>query len=550
MNAEVRGELQRLLAALCDGQLTEVEHARLQELLDADAECRRLYLEYLDLHARLLTHPTLGGGAMSPQETRSAAPTPSSAGPQTPARAPRIRSSLRYAVVAAGTLAASLLVQWSLGWWPGNGGGAETLVESQAPTYVATLVQAAGCVWEGENQSRAVGARLALGELRLRQGVARILADGGSVLLLEGPVVLRLDSGTSATLLQGKVVFHADETAVPFDLHTPTARLVDLGTEYAVAVEADGEEIHVFNGEVQRMPSGEEDGGAVEQLIAGQARRYDSPAQTPGRPVPLDEQRFVRRLEDAEEAGDPAAGLLAYEGFDYNNTEAFRRKQTNGGFGWDGPWIGFARPLRPGDKNQHALNVSESLTRPDSATPSLGGCFEYLGFSKYYRRLAVPVRLDVDRNYYLSFLFRRQGPPADPLNAAGVLLRTNSEIRQENSRLRLNIGVGGANHLFAHLNAIGSRTPLPLDYGPTYLLVAKIIAHAAEPDLVLLRVYGLNEPVERQEPDSWTVVAPPMDSNLVFDWLEVHINSLTRQALDEVRLGTTWASVAAPWRAR
>jgi ferric-dicitrate binding protein FerR (iron transport regulator) len=537
MNAEMREELQRLLAELCDGQLNEAEHARLQELLDADAECRRLYLEYLDLHARLLTHSALGSGAM-----------PSAYPLEAAARRRRTVSVLRYVVVAVGTLAASLLIQWSLSWWPG--GGASPPTEAQAPAYVATLVQAAGCVWEGENQPRA-GARLALGELRLRKGAARIVADGGSALLLEGPVVLRLDSGTSATLLQGKVVFQADETAAPFDLHTPTATLVDFGTEYAVAVGPDGEEVHVFNGEVRRTLNGEGDDGLVEQLTAGQARRYAPAAQAPGQPVPLDEERFIRHLADVEEAdGDPAAGLLAYEGFDYKDAEAFRRKQANGGFGWNGPWEGFARPLRPGDTNHHALHIAESLSRPGSATPSVGGCFEYLGFSKYYRRLATPVRLDIDRTYYLSFLFRRQGPPADPLNAVAVLLRTNSEIRNENSRLRLNIGVGGANQLFTHLHAVGSRTPLPLDYGTTYLLATKIIARATEPDQVFLRVYGAQEAVERREPETWTVTGPPFQSDLVFEWLEVHINSLTRQTIDEVRLGTTWASVAAPWLMR
>jgi hypothetical protein len=57
MSPEVRLELLRLLSALCDGGLTEVQHRRLEELLDADAECRRLYLQYTDMHARLLVRP-------------------------------------------------------------------------------------------------------------------------------------------------------------------------------------------------------------------------------------------------------------------------------------------------------------------------------------------------------------------------------------------------------------------------------------------------------------------------------------------------------------
>src|SRR5690242_6014086 len=61
MSPEVRLELLRLLSALCDGTLTEPQHLRLEHLLGADAECRRMYLQYTDLHARLLTHPLSAG---------------------------------------------------------------------------------------------------------------------------------------------------------------------------------------------------------------------------------------------------------------------------------------------------------------------------------------------------------------------------------------------------------------------------------------------------------------------------------------------------------
>jgi ferric-dicitrate binding protein FerR (iron transport regulator) len=534
MTAEVRQELLRLLSELCDGQLSDTGQARLEELLDADAEGRRLYLEYMDVHARLLVHSGFENRHLEPIAGK---PVKQFSTP-----------FWGYVLVATGTLAASLLIQASLGlWFRRDGGTAAPPAESAVPRYVATLVQAAGCIWDVPTKPPAAGARLAPGELHLRKGVARLRADSGSALLLEGPAVLRLDSASSATVLQGKVVFQADETAAPFDLHTPTSTLVDFGTEYAVDVEPEGEEIHVFNGEVRRTPRTEEN-PSVEQLTAGQAWRYGPAPGEPGRPVPLDEQRFVRQLADEDEpAGDPNAGLLAYEGFDYKDADALRQGRGNGGFGWEGSWEGFARPRRDGDTNLRALNVSESLVRPGSATPSVGGCFDYLGFSKYYRRLATPVRLNTDQTYYLSFLFRRQVPPADPLNAVAVLLRTSDEIRKENSRLRLNVGVGGVNHLFTHLNAVGSRAPLPLDYDRTYLLVAKIAARAAEPDQVFLRVYGAQEAVERHEPDAWTVTGPPFQSDLVFDWLEVHINSLTRQTIDEVRLGTTWASVAAPW---
>ena len=89
--------------------------------------------------------------------------------------------------------------------------------------------------------------------------------------------------------------------------------------------------------------------------------------------------------------------------------------------------------------------------------------------------------------------------------------------------------------------------PLPLSYGETYLLTAKVIASSSYPDQVFMRVFGPQEPVDREEPGNWSVVGPPIESDLVFDWLEIHINSHTRQTIDEIRVGTTWASVAAPW---
>jgi hypothetical protein len=556
MSPEVRLELQRLLSALCDGVLEDAQHARLEELLAADADCRRQYLEYVDMHARLLVHPSLGPSLDSDKETGRQGDKEK----KVPAairllkllsvrKMRKISQIVRYGLVAAGTLAASLLVQWFL-WAERPSRGIRTasqpaVSETQELVHVATLIQAVGCSWENTSQPWRVGSHLPPGELRLGRGVARIRIENGPDLLIEGPANLHLESRTAATVLQGKVVFKGDETAAPFDLHTPTSTLVDFGTEYAVAVGPEGEEVHVFDGEIRRVPKTEGQ-AEPEQLSAGEARRYDRVPQSPGQPVPLDQERFVRQILGSDEPlPDPMAGLLAYEGFDYQDPEVFRANKAEGGRGWISPWKGFARPAA--DPSPLALNVKDSLVRPGAAVPSVGGSFDFIGFTKYYRRLATPVRMDTDGVYYLSFLFRRQGPPADPLNAVAVLLRTTHELRKEDPAKRLDIGVGGVNHVFTHLNRIGCRTPMPLSYGETYLLVAKIVASRTSPDQIFLRLYGPQESVERDEPGSWSVIGPPVHSDLVFDWLEVHINSKTRQTIDEVRLGTTWASVTAPW---
>src|SRR5258707_8930640 len=118
MSPQVCAELQRLLSALCDGDLDDVQHTRLQELLNGDAECRRLYLEYMDMHAHLVSclrgaewrspgfavgSAVLGAG-VSPAHL-PAAETPA------PRQWRQTRQVLGYALVASATLAASLLVQ-------------------------------------------------------------------------------------------------------------------------------------------------------------------------------------------------------------------------------------------------------------------------------------------------------------------------------------------------------------------------------------------------------------------------------------------------------
>ena len=243
--------------------------------------------------------------------------------------------------------------------------------------------------------------------------------------------------------------------------------------------------------------------------------------------------------------------MLAYEGFDYQVPELFRTDNANGGFGWNGPWTAnLTRPVSEGNANPFVLNPRESLVRANALEPSVGGSFDYRGFAKYQRRLATPIRLDTDAVYYLSFLFCRHAPSSDPVNTVAVLLRTTEEMERSDSRKRLNIGVKGTNQLFMQLGSTGTRAPLPLNYGEPYLLVAKIAASASHGDQVFLRVYGPQETVDHVEPSSWSVVGRRFQSDQVFDWLEVHLNSKTRQAIDEIRIGTTWPSVTAPWRAK
>ena len=81
MTPETRIELEALLSALCDGQLSDEEHGpRLESLLNDYPECRRIYLEYMEVHASLVINPERTGKTPVPAATEpgAGAATPSS----------------------------------------------------------------------------------------------------------------------------------------------------------------------------------------------------------------------------------------------------------------------------------------------------------------------------------------------------------------------------------------------------------------------------------------------------------------------------------------
>jgi hypothetical protein len=467
------------------------------------------------------------------------------------------RENIRHALLVLGALAASVLAQ--VFWMP-------PLFSDRTPvkqpphefaasplkkgTYVATLVQSVDCVWDMPGKPGGNGARLAPGKLRLPKGIASIRFDGGPELIVEGPAEINLDSATGVTVLSGKVVIRTTDSDVPFDLRTPSSTLVDTGAECAVSVSPEAEEVHVFEGELQRVSM--KLGAAVEpeNLKAGESRRYESRTDLPRQPA-LDSKQFVRHIVDsAKPAADPAAGLLAYEGFTYPSQLALQNGTGTGGFGWASPWrASFVRPGPKAERERFPLNVKDSLVRADATTPSIGGSFDYAGFAKTYRKLAQPIALDQDGVYYLSFLFRRHAP-AEPTSSLALQLWTDDDYQQQNfldHRKRLYLGVKGSNQLNTHLERMTASASMPLSDGVTYLLVAKIAAGRSKPDQIFLRVYGPEEPVKPEESGRWSVKSPPFRSDLAFEWVELQINGKSRQTIDEIRLGTTWASVMTPW---
>lgn len=252
MNAEVRTELESLITALLEEEISATGKARLEELLRSDWECRRFYLEHADLHARLLQAPAIAAGKLI---------------------APKFspRPMPRWLPLA---VAAVLLVTASLAYFWGERVGSPVPVAEQTENGCAVVAQLHG------DTGLQPGAILKPGLLSIPGGLARIEFFSGATLLLEGPAALDIRSAWEAACRTGKARVRVPPPAQGFKLQTPGMMLVDLGTEFGVSVDDRGAaEVHVFEGGVEAYPDAEK----MRLLTDGMSlRRADGRTQPQG----------------------------------------------------------------------------------------------------------------------------------------------------------------------------------------------------------------------------------------------------------------------------
>ena len=130
---------------------------------------------------------------------------------------------------------------------------------------------------------------------RLEEGIAEIEFDGAACVWIEGPAEFTPHSGQRVELACGRLMAYVPRQARGFIVDTPTAELVDLGTEFGVDVDAVGKtDLHVLQGtvEVRSVKSDSTSQRASQKIAAGQAVRISADSQT-SKLIRLDESRFT-----------------------------------------------------------------------------------------------------------------------------------------------------------------------------------------------------------------------------------------------------------------
>lgn len=300
--------LHDLLSAWIDGRLDEAGVARLDELLRASPAARETFREWVGLDALLATMaeraPSVGDDAGASRGNPTA-DTP----PRRPAASAWREPRGRWRATAGWAAAAALIGLVGVVWLrrPID----PRPIDAAVTGGCAAVGQVIDAVVEGSPIDGAAvrpGASLGPGPIRVTQGLIQLEFFSGAMLWVEGPADLEIISAWEARLRAGRTRAQVPPPARGFVLHAPGARLEDLGTSFALNVEADGTAaVHVFDGEVAVQPHAGDDttlaaGGGIVLDRAGHAHNGGRPRDT-GRP----------RDEDPSAGGSAATAFLALD---------------------------------------------------------------------------------------------------------------------------------------------------------------------------------------------------------------------------------------------
>jgi len=219
----------------------------------------------------------------------------------------RRRYQARRRQLAVGAIAMIALVLVSLSVWLANRRPADPSKSRVAgevsppplPT-VAYLSRASGAHWHRKDVSPMPGTDLTAGRVFLDKGFVEITFDNDARLIVEAPSRMELIDERRVRLKRGTLTAHVPEQARGFEVETPSARVTDLGTEFALAVDNRGAaDVHVLDGWVAAsfIAPGQDEQQQVKALYQDHAMRFNA-RKGVMRAIDVDAERFARSWDE------------------------------------------------------------------------------------------------------------------------------------------------------------------------------------------------------------------------------------------------------------
>ena len=287
MNSLDVRQLYTLITASVEGDITPEQFLQLKELLCAHPQAVRYYVDYISILCHIRSSDSVdqmtGSDAfdeafwellLQHENTAPAIDLPRSCTPPEPALVSPVdrpigqrrisKSSIISLIVS--TAAILFLVLFARFAPPKSG------------ISVATLKDSLNAKWADPPQSMRHGTRLQTGSelLLLREGLATLAFDNDATVVLEGPAEFQILTSDQINLNYGRIYAIIPPQAYGFLVNTPTAKIIDLGTEFGVQQDMHGNtELHVVRGKTS-LVSGVRGSRINVYVEAGDAKRLDA----------------------------------------------------------------------------------------------------------------------------------------------------------------------------------------------------------------------------------------------------------------------------------
>ncbi len=310
MNIQTQEKIISLIEEMIEGASTEESRRELVALITNDTEARKFYISQCQLHAML----SWEHGVLPSVQFDSALPA---------IKPVSKRNTQSYFPQMALWVCALLGIIAAVGFlfWETR----STLLDiavitettSSAPEIhisdwidreaVGRIIKSHGAKLHCVDGQRSLdpGDVIRLGNYTLASGFVEVFMDVGVNAIIESPASFEIKSKMLIVLDRGVMSAKVSPTGIGFSILTPTANVIDHGTEFAVEVFDDsGSEVHVFEGKVDVQPKMAPPQSSAVRLITDQATRISSVGKIP-QGIDIAQDRYVRTLPESGDEPNP-----------------------------------------------------------------------------------------------------------------------------------------------------------------------------------------------------------------------------------------------------
>lgn len=301
-------QIMDLLVLILEGQADRQEQQSLRDLLDASEEAREYYLKAVMLAECIRKTDWQAEGldeeadacdgldlefwnALAEQEKTAVAVVPEKTDDHLPVKplkadfrpAPRRINKLSLVTLIVSSAALIFLLAMVY------------FAPRDVRTEVATLTDSMRAKWADASIKDGERFMVRSGEILLQEGFARLQFDNNARLTIEGPAKFEILSEDRVRLHYGQLYSIVPTEAIGFSVATHNALVIDLGTEFGVQVDMEGNtELHVNRGKTMLVSGEKKDKTGVE-ILQGAARKVSAVTSELSE-IPCQEAKFIRDI--------------------------------------------------------------------------------------------------------------------------------------------------------------------------------------------------------------------------------------------------------------